>query len=198
MSKKCTLSPSWKQALEKRIQTNKQKAIKKRNDYLLNPNFCNKCKMQLCYEKRQYFYCSRKCSSIINNEKRSIDRFCLTCKIKIKNKKNAKKYCSHSCQQVAQRKEIWKNIEEGKYVKQHGKTIRDYLFSHREAVCEICKLDMWQNQKIPLDVDHIDGDANNNLPSNLRLICKNCHALTPTFGNKNRGKGRKHRYRKHC
>jgi hypothetical protein len=44
----------------------------------------------------------------------------------------------------------------------------------------------------------IDGDANNNLPSNLRLICKNCHALTPTFGNKNRGKGRKHRYRKHC
>lgn len=34
-----------------------------------------------------------------------------------------------------------------------------------------------------LEIDHIDGDANNNSENNLRVLCPNCHALTPTFRN---------------
>lgn len=44
--------------------------------------------------------------------------------------------------------------------------------------------------RIPLEIDHIDGNANNNNEDNLRLLCPNCHSLTPHFRNLNRGHGR--------
>lgn len=44
--------------------------------------------------------------------------------------------------------------------------------------------------RVPLEIDHIDGSSENNLENNLRLVCPNCHALTPNFRNLNNGKGR--------
>ena len=32
-----------------------------------------------------------------------------------------------------------------------------------------------------IDLDHIDGDHSNIQPSNLLLLCPNCHALTSTY-----------------
>ena len=52
-------------------------------------------------------------------------------------------------------------------------------------------------QPITLHSDHIDGNAANNVPENLRLICPNCHAQTPTYKNKNRGTGRPERRRQY-
>jgi 5-methylcytosine-specific restriction endonuclease McrA len=50
---------------------------------------------------------------------------------------------------------------------------------------------------IPLEIDHIDGNAENNSEPNLRLLCPNCHALTPFYKNLNRGKGRRWRMDKY-
>ncbi len=47
--------------------------------------------------------------------------------------------------------------------------------------------------KLPIEVEHIDGNWTNNDPSNLTLLCPNCHALTSTFRALNRGKGREKR-----
>jgi hypothetical protein len=47
--------------------------------------------------------------------------------------------------------------------------------------------------RVPTEVEHIDGDWQNNRLSNLTLLCPNCHALTPTFRGLNRGRGRAHR-----
>lgn len=49
--------------------------------------------------------------------------------------------------------------------------------------------------KTTLTIDHADGDATNNKFENLRVLCPNCHSLTPTFGGLNKGSGRKNRRR---
>jgi uncharacterized membrane protein len=44
---------------------------------------------------------------------------------------------------------------------------------------------------IPLEMEHIDGDSKNNVRDNLKLLCPNCHAQTPTWRRrKTSGKGR--------
>lgn len=55
-----------------------------------------------------------------------------------------------------------------------------------ERRCSSCGLEEWMEAPIPLELDHIDGDHQNNLLSNLRLLCPNCHALTPTYRGKNK------------
>jgi hypothetical protein len=54
-----------------------------------------------------------------------------------------------------------------------------------EEKCSCCNGTTWLDQPIPLELDHIDGDRFNNLLDNLRLLCPNCHALTPTYRGKN-------------
>jgi hypothetical protein len=57
-----------------------------------------------------------------------------------------------------------------------------------DAICSGCGLSTWQGQPIPLELDHRNGDNRDNELSNLRLLCPNCHAFTPTYRGKNRGR----------
>ena len=50
-----------------------------------------------------------------------------------------------------------------------------------EPKCSICGLFFRQQQHISLELDHKDGDHNNNKLSNLQLICPNCHAQTDNY-----------------
>lgn len=61
------------------------------------------------------------------------------------------------------------------------KIIEDGLKEYR---CEKCGNDKWIGEKIPLDLHHIDGNRFNNNISNLQLLCKNCHGLTPNHSKK--------------
>jgi hypothetical protein len=54
------------------------------------------------------------------------------------------------------------------------------------AQCAMCNGTHWLGQPMPLELDHIDGDKSNNRLDNLRMLCPNCHAFTPTYRGKNR------------
>lgn len=56
----------------------------------------------------------------------------------------------------------------------------------KEHKCECCRLSEWMGQPISLELDHIDGDNKNNKLDNLRVLCPNCHAQTPTYRGKNK------------
>lgn len=68
--------------------------------------------------------------------------------------------------------------------------LRKYLHIKYNSICTVCKINEWNNKKIVLEVEHIDGDSQNNKEENLTLLCPNCHSQTPTWKSKNKGNGR--------
>ena len=58
-----------------------------------------------------------------------------------------------------------------------------------EPKCAICKRNFWIGESIPLQLDHISGNNDDNSLENLRLLCPNCHAQTPQYRLKNEFKG---------
>src|SRR5689334_19168285 len=68
--------------------------------------------------------------------------------------------------------------------------LKRYLLEQKvlDAACCKCGGTTWCGQPIPLELDHRNGDRHDNELANLRLLCPNCHALTPTYRGKNRGR----------
>ena len=122
---------------------------------------------------------------------------CINCN---KETKRNNKYCSNICQKEFEYKEYikkWKNKEvdglRGEYqISMHIKTYLFKKFNNQCAKCGWSEINPYTN-KIPLEVEHIDGDYKNNNENNLILLCPNCHSLTSTYNGANLNKGRKSR-----
>lgn len=81
----------------------------------------------------------------------------------------------------------------GGSVRKLSQTVRRYLLEKSNYCCEECGFNTPHpsDGNTILEIDHIDGDGSNHSPENLRVLCPNCHALTPTYRARNIGNGRK-------
>lgn len=71
------------------------------------------------------------------------------------------------------------------------RTRRNILIRLHGNKCWSCGLSEWMGSKMPVELEHKDGNSDNNSEGNLSLICPNCHALTPTYKGKNKGNGKR-------
>lgn len=65
------------------------------------------------------------------------------------------------------------------------------IFIEQDHSCGRCSISEWLGQPLTLEVDHIDGDTNNNSRENLIALCPNCHSQTPTWRGRNTSRPRK-------
>jgi nitrate reductase cytochrome c-type subunit len=123
---------------------------------------------------------------------------CLHCNSEIPNRNI---YCNNQCQkryETSKKIELW---EQGNnFLRGDGllipRWIRNYLLEESEYKCSQCgwsEMNMY-SKTVPLEIDHIDGDAKNNTKGNLRVLCPNCHSLQKTY--KNTGARKSSRNRK--
>jgi hypothetical protein len=95
------------------------------------------------------------------------------------------------------RKKAGKRQSIFEHIEQHGTTgldtgwsnqkgwIKKYLIKRDGPACSQCG---WAgvnptSGNVMTELDHIDGDKTNNHVDNCRVLCPNCHSLTPTFRN---------------
>lgn len=110
------------------------------------------------------------------------------------------KYCCNQCQKDFEYKNYikrWKEKKEsglkGKY--QLSNYIQRYIkekYNNKCAQCGWNEINFFTGHS-PLEIEHIDGNYENNSEENLILLCPNCHSLTSTYKGANKGKGRKER-----
>lgn len=157
--------------------------------YEKNPKFCLYCDTKIPYEKRINKFCSRSCSSHFNNNRKGTGQDknnCIVCNTETSNSK----FCSFEC------KSMYESVKHKKYfeewlmgdVKFKKRIIRNELIKFVGNKCEECgwnKIHPVTGNK-PLQLHHIDGDCNNNQPSNLKILCPNCHSLTENYMSMNK------------
>ncbi len=132
-------------------------------------------------------------------------RICTGCKIPL-TKRHKIKFCSNACQGAYRYRQYifeWKKGNQdggiGITMKSISGHLRRYLDEKYAEKCAECG---WNKKHpltghSPLEIEHIDGNAENNKEGNLTLLCPNCHALSPHYKNLNRGRGRKWRMDKY-
>jgi len=166
-----------------------------------NVKLCLNCNNEFNFSDKNQIFCGSSCSATYNNKIRKTkkkNKYCLNCKSLING--SGIKYCSMSCQHeffFNDRINKWLDGELNGYSGQYGTAhwIKKYLIQQNGEKCMECG---WNEKNpisgnIPIELEHIDGNSENNNIKNLKLLCPNCHSLTPTYKSLNIGNGRHNR-----
>ena len=63
---------------------------------------------------------------------------------------------------------------------------RRRVFEEQHNKCIKCGIDKWFEHKISLELEHKDGNTENNKRENLEGLCPNCHSITDTWRGRNK------------
>jgi hypothetical protein len=179
--------------------------LKQHEKFCKGDKFCQNPKCRIKLTLQQTKFCSTKCSAKVTLIGRKLSeetrnkislklggngklskKNCINC-----GKKAYIKYCSIKCYHDY----VWinitiKKIEGGSGNEYHCKKYLIEKFGNKCFDCGQC--DIWNNKPLTLHLHHIDGNSDNNLLVNLKLLCPNCHTQTETYGSKGLG----NRYKK--
>ena len=163
--------------------------LERRALYRQNPKRCLDCQKPIKFgNKRWQKFCDRGCAARFNNKFHtkfgptpSVPRyFCSICN---KRTENSSSLCRDHLRDYL--------ITSGDVSDRN--VLKRWLIKLRGRYCECCGGETWCAERIPIELHHEDGNAANNLPDNLKLLCPNCHAQTPNAKGRNRGNGRRAR-----
>ena len=84
-------------------------------------------------------------------------------------------------------------MERNELMEQTNNYKKSYILNHYNNQCQKCGITEYNNEPIVLELEHIDGNSDNNTFDNLTILCPNCHSQTPTYKNRNQGNGRHYR-----
>lgn len=80
----------------------------------------------------------------------------------------------------------------GRWTSSHPLKQRLFKAGLKHPSCELCG---WAERaaggRIPVELDHINGDRSDNRLENLRILCPNCHSLQPTHRGLNQKRARR-------
>lgn len=75
----------------------------------------------------------------------------------------------------------------GSNVQSFGLKKRLFLAGLKKPKCELCGWNKTSpDGRVPVELDHINGDRYDNRIENLRILCPNCHSLQPTHRGRNK------------
>lgn len=156
---------------------------------------CKKCNNEFEPSKGLISYCSLECrNSRVWSEEDKIKKSD-SAKNSEKLKESSKKYSESVKMRTpeiwemikAKREETSKNkIIASDYNELSFERLRKRIIYEQDCKCNRCNLSEWMGEKIPLELEHKDGNHFNNKRENLEILCPNCHALTSTWRGRNK------------
>ena len=154
---------------------------------------CPKCNTS--HEKKGEF-CSRSCANSRTFSKEAIEKKSIASKKQWKNSKGKMLLATLLASQNIVKKNLEDKEEREKAFYQRNiakgwdklgyDTKRRCVLFEQQNKCNKCGINEWLGKPISLELEHIDGNRDNNERSNLECLCPNCHSQTPTWRGRHR------------
>lgn len=141
---------------------------------------CPKCNTE--HDKLGTF-CSRNCanSRVFSEEAKQKKR------VALKGRKQVNKNQYDRAAWASKIKEAWLVKYNNTPFDQLGvENRRRRVFEEQNHCCNKCKLATWFDKAIVLELEHKDGNNQNNIRENLEGLCPNCHSITDTWRGRNK------------
>ena len=140
---------------------------------------CLKCGAQ---HEKSGTYCSRSCA----NSRIFSDEAKLKKSIALKGKPAFRSHYDKEAQAAKSRQRWLEKYNATPFIELGIENRRRRVFEEQDYCCNKCGISEWQGFKIPLELEHKDGNSTNTVRENLEGLCPNCHSITDTWRGRNK------------